>query len=205
MNTAPLIGDPAGPFSLDFQLDDGSGTGNGNNTAVLSDFNFGGGAPAGAPSLIGGATGNAGTALSITESSFFNEFVQQFTPGSRLDFHLQLSTNLERGGVPDEFSFAILDNTGSELPTRSFFDVFLDIDINSSNPSVQTFASNARQSPVAGGPPIHIAAPTARVASVPEPGTVELLAPVLILGWLRARLRGRLGFDRSRGRSGPRV
>src|SRR5271167_1357003 len=88
MNTAPLIGHPAGPFSLEFQLNDGSGTGDDNNTAVLSNFTFGGGAPVGAPSLIGGATGDAGSSITITESSFFNQFIQQFTPGNQLDFDL---------------------------------------------------------------------------------------------------------------------
>ena len=75
MNTAPLIGHPAGPFSLEFQLNDGSGTGDENNTAVLSNLTFGGGAPVGAPSLIGGATGDAGSSITITESSFFNQFI----------------------------------------------------------------------------------------------------------------------------------
>ena len=36
----------AGPFSLDFQLNDGSGTGDANNTAILSHFTFGTGGSA---------------------------------------------------------------------------------------------------------------------------------------------------------------
>lgn len=181
MDTAPLIGHPAGPFSLEFQLTDGSGTGDENNTAVLSNFAFGGGAPVGTPSLIGGATGDAGTSITITESSFFNQFIQQFTPGNQLDFHLELTTNLQPAGVPDEFTFSILDSSGSELPTQSFFDVFVEVDINSTNPAVQTFASDPTQSPAAGGPPIDIAAPTATpsVSSVPAPSIGRGL-PVLL-------------------------
>src|SRR5262249_21463960 len=36
INTAPLIGHAAGPFSLDFELIDGSGTSDANNTVTLS-------------------------------------------------------------------------------------------------------------------------------------------------------------------------
>jgi hypothetical protein len=190
MDTAPLIGHPAGPFSLEFQLNDGGGTGDGNNTAVLSGFSFGGGAPVGSPTLIGGASGDAGTAISITDSSFFNQFIQEFTPGNQLDFHLALTTNLDAGGVPDQFTFAILDSSGSELPTESFFNVFVEIDIDSSNPAVLTFASNPTQSPIAGGPPIDIAAPTATPSgtpSIPEPGSLALLATAVSVGWLGAR------------------
>ena len=51
LGTSALIGHPAGPFSLDFQLLDGAGTNDGNNTATLSQFVFGGGAPSGAQRL----------------------------------------------------------------------------------------------------------------------------------------------------------
>jgi hypothetical protein len=119
MNTAPLIGHAAAPFSLEFQLIDGNGTGDANNTAVLSNFTFSGGMPVGAPSLVGEATGDARSSISITDSSFFNQFIQQFTPGSELGFHLSLTTNVDAGGVPDQFTFSILDSSGSELPTQS--------------------------------------------------------------------------------------
>jgi hypothetical protein len=101
----------------------------------------------------------------------------------------------DTGGVPDQFSFAILDSTGSELPTLSIFDVFLEIDINSSKPPVQTFASDASQSPVAGGPPIDIVAPTATptgVGSIPEPSTSAMMA-IGVIGLL-----GLASYRRSR-------
>ncbi len=40
LNTAPLSGHPAGPFSLNFQLSDGGGTAT--NVVTLTDFQFGG-------------------------------------------------------------------------------------------------------------------------------------------------------------------
>src|SRR5947209_858134 len=59
LNTSPLIGHAAGPFSLAFQFNDGSGAGDSNNTAILSAFQFGaGGSASGLPSLFGGASGS---------------------------------------------------------------------------------------------------------------------------------------------------
>lgn len=182
MSTSPVNGHPAGPFSLEFQFNDGSGAGDANNTAILSNFLFNGGSAVGSPTLTGGATGNLASGLTLTDSSFFNQFIQTFTPGSTLSFMLSLTTNLDGGGTPDEFTFAILDNTGTEIPTSNpnFFDVFVQIDIDSLSPSVGTFATDANRSPTAGGLPIDIAAPAAiSVSSVPEPTTFSLLAGVL--------------------------
>jgi hypothetical protein len=43
LDTSALGALPNGPFSLGFELADGSGTGDGNNSVVLSDFQFGSG------------------------------------------------------------------------------------------------------------------------------------------------------------------
>src|SRR5437868_15463863 len=76
VNATPLIGHSAGPFSLEFQLNDGSGIGDGNNTVVLSNFAFGaGGGQAGSPILNGGTTGALGSSVTIRDSSFFNQFI----------------------------------------------------------------------------------------------------------------------------------
>jgi hypothetical protein len=42
MNTGPLTGHAAAPFSVEFQLNDGSGTGDGNNMANVAAFRRGG-------------------------------------------------------------------------------------------------------------------------------------------------------------------
>jgi hypothetical protein len=189
MDTAPLIGHAAGPFSLEFQINDGRGIGDANNTATLTNFLFSGGGAVGGPTLTGGATGNLTSAVSLTDSSFFNQFIQGFTPGNGLSFWLSLSTNLDSGGTPDEFSFAILDHTGTEIPTlASFFDVFVQIDINSTNPVVRTFATDTSRMPEGGGGPINIAAPTSTpVSSVPEPTMMTLTLSGLgaLFGWKR--------------------
>ena len=183
MLTAVLQGDPAGPFSLDFQLNDGSGTGDGNNTAVLSGFLFGvGGGPVGSAALAGGATGDLGSFIQIADSGFLNEFTQGFTPGSLLQFQLSLTTNVDAGGTPDQFSMAILDSSGAQLPTLSFFDVFVEIDLDSANPAIQTFASDPTRNTVAGGAPVNLAAPGFTASSpVPEPGSIFLAGSALVI------------------------
>src|SRR5579872_5074969 len=116
MNTESLVGNPAGPFWLDFQLTDGSGTGDANNVAVLSDFQFGGGVPSGGSTLVGGATGDLTSTVTLTDSAFLTEFVQGFIPGNTLSFEVSLTANADSGGTPDEFSFAILDGSSNEIP-----------------------------------------------------------------------------------------
>jgi len=177
MNTGPLIGHSAAPFSVEFQFNDGSGIGDSNNSVVLSNFNFGtGGAAVGSGTTVNGASGSLQSSVHFTDSSFFNQFSQQFTPGNQLSFQLAFSTNVDAGPTPDQFTFAILDRTGAELPTQSFFDVFVELNINSANPQVQTFASDTTRIPNAGGPALNIAAPTATpITAVPEPNSVVLV------------------------------
>ena len=188
LDTAPLIGLPAGPFSLAFQLADGSGTGDGNNAAVLTNFQFGGGGvPFGAPITLGSAFGDLSSAVVLTDSSFANFFAQSFTPGDTVSFLLDLTTNVDAGPVPDEFTFSILDNTLNPIPTTAgmFFDVFVQIDIDSSNPTVTIYASDTSRVPVAGGGPIDLGLPT--VQTVPEPNTMALVGVVASLLFLRRK------------------
>jgi hypothetical protein len=76
------------------------------------------------------------------DSDFFNQFIQEFTPGSTLSFDVQMTTNVDAGPTPDAFSFAILDRTLAEIPTFGLADAFLFVDINSPTPTVQAFASD---------------------------------------------------------------
>jgi len=175
IDTSPLIAHPAGPFALDLQLNDGSGTGNGNNTAILRSFNFASGDPSGTPTTVGQSSGNLSSSVTMADGSFFNEFVQTFTPGSMLSFQLSLTTNLE-ASVPDEFSLAILDRSGVEIPTLGRSNALIIIDIDSAFPSLSAFPTNTSVSPGAGGPPINIAVPTVTLANVPEPGSLALVA-----------------------------
>jgi hypothetical protein len=200
LQTAPLVGHPAGPFSLDFQLNDGRGFGDANNTAMLSAFAFGGGSPSGTPTTTGGAMGDLATMISITDSQFLNEFMQGFNPGSTLSFTLMLTTQVDPGPQPDEFSFFILDHTGTPIPTldpvvgRS---AFMIIDIDSPTPLVQVFGSNPAIPPAGGGPGINIPAPSA--VDCPEPDSIILLlcGGALLANWYRgiAYRRGPISKD----------
>src|SRR5262245_8804966 len=164
-------GTPPAPFALEFQLIDGDGTVN--NTVTLSNFDFGaGGGSSGAPTTTGGASDDLSGTVILTDSSFFNEFIQGFIPSATdpLSFLLDVTENVEPL-TPDAFSLAIFDSSGTGIPTI-FFDVFLQIDIT--NPlTVATYASDTTQSPP-GCPtclPVNIGAPTVQATTpVPEPG-----------------------------------
>src|SRR5688500_11807103 len=79
LNTSTLVG----PYVANFQLNGGSGLA-GNNTVMLSAFDFGGGTAAGAPlGGNGGVTGNMNAPpIMLTDTSSFNDILQQFDPGS---------------------------------------------------------------------------------------------------------------------------
>jgi len=169
LDTSTLVGVP-GFFEVDFQLNDGSGTGDGNNTAIISDFDFGGGTAVGSPTfLIGGASGDLLTGVSLTDSAFFNAFSQQFIPGALLSFLIDLTTNVDAGPTPDQFSFAIFLD-GLEIATAGPASELLSIDLDSATPIINTYAGI--------DPNFPLAAPQAAI--VPEPGTLLLLATGLI-------------------------
>lgn len=162
LDTSALIG---GSYFVDFQLNDGDGVQN--NTVSLSNFTFGGGSAGGSPVLLGGASGSLGSGATIIDSDFLNELTEGFTPGSTLGFHVDLTTNLAPGAnTPDQFSFALLDDQGNEVPTTSANGSFVSVNIDSSSPTVEAFGSD----PAAGGPTI----PMPEVV-VPEPGSVAFL------------------------------
>lgn len=200
LNTSPLMNSSAAPFSIDFQFNDGSGTGDANNTVTVSNLSISGGAAFGLPILSGGASGALNSQVALIDSGFLNEFIQGFTAGTSLAFKLVLTTNAEAGGVPDEFSFAILDATGVEIPTEALTsvgsDVFLVVNIDSSGPSVQTFAGDSTRSPVAGGLPISLESPTVTETgtSTPEPGSQFLvgLAGIAMARYAKNRRNGRV-------------
>lgn len=150
LNTTPLMSSLSGPFAVDFQFVDGSGIGDSNNSVTVDNFNFGSGGPSGVPLIIGSATGDLGTGITLTDAEFFNVFNQRFTPGALLSFTVTLTANPEAVDVPDLFSFAILDGNG-------FGDPILIANIDSSNPALLGFASRS----------LSLDAPT--ITAVPEP------------------------------------
>lgn len=143
LDTNSLIGNSFAPFYLDFQLTDGSGSNNGNNTASVSDFQFGGGHAVGAAFASGGASGDVATGITLTDTDFWNDIYQEFVPGSVLSFLVTLSNNIESGSTPDLFSFSILDSGlgyPANIPTESGAFTLLEIGIDGSPLTVETFS-----------------------------------------------------------------
>jgi len=155
LDTSALVEHPAGPFALDFQLNGGSGEDDANNTVTLFAFAFGGGrSSTAAPVVVGGASGHLGSAVTISDRVFLNTLTQGFVAGSELSFVLLRTASVDPGGTPDQFSVAILDRTGAEVPTQSGSEALIVLDLNSPNPAVQAFASDPTRTPRGGGRPI---------------------------------------------------
>jgi hypothetical protein len=186
---------PPAPLSLAFEFADGSGTGDGNNSVTLSNFSFGGGSPSGSPFLSGSVTGDLSSSIQFTDSQVTNIFFEGFTAGSTLQFNISLTTNVDAGGIPDEFVMSLLDSTLSPIPTTSSSPLYplVDILIDSSNPTVTTYAASPQQ-PAAGGFITFSAPSVEEISSVPEPGSMALCAlPVMWFIWRgrrRASARG---------------
>jgi len=139
MDTTALVG--GGAFWLTFLLGDGSGTGDGNNAVVLSNFDFGGGTALSPPSVSGPASGSLTDGVNLTDSDPLLPayFAQQFTAGAALRFVLEMTTEVDAGGVYDQFIFAIADSSFTNLPTTSTLapDVFLSVIVDASTPTIE--------------------------------------------------------------------
>jgi len=172
-----------------FILTDGNGIGDANNTATLSNSALGLGTPGAIDALntTGGVTGNLSTGLSLADSAFLNLFGQLFTPGTSLSFNLDLTSNLDNGGTPDQFSMIILDANGNPIPNSdpNGFGDLLVINIDSANPVITNYASNL----VTVG---SVTTPTPPPVTTPEPSSI-LLFGVAILTFVA--LRGRFRFN----------
>jgi hypothetical protein len=174
VNTSSLVGNPNGPFSLDFQLNDGGGTVT--NMVSLSNFIFTSGAPVGAATRIGGATGDLSSGVTLTDALFFsNEFFQGFSATTtHIGFNVSITENVEPG-IPDAFSMAILDSGLSNIPTTGLGDSLLLVNIGSTPlhfSDIQLFSSTAPDGGVT-------------VAATPEPGSLGLVlgSGLIALGW----------------------
>src|SRR5262249_21656021 len=167
-NTSSLIGNPAGPFALGFVLTDGSGADDGNNTATLSSFSFGGGSAGPVVFAVGGASGGLVSSVILRDTSFFNELSASFSPGASLSFMLQLTTSLDAGATPDQFSFVLLRGDGTTVPTSDPTGVnsLITVDFDAATPGVAEFA----------------------LAAVPEPSMFFPILGALVCVLVRVRL-----------------
>jgi hypothetical protein len=186
-NTASLAGN--GPFTLDFQFFDGTGIAGdlNNNSVTLTNFAFGGGTALGGGVALGGASGSLSSGVLLHDTVFFNDYSEDFTPGTLLKFDLAITNVFNPSGTPDLFTMAILDSQGFEIPTTGFADEFLAFSLEGGVGPVITTANSAP------GAAFSISAPvvTANAPSaVPEPSSWILLLSAAALG-VGARFRRR--------------
>jgi hypothetical protein len=127
IDTSSLVGSSSAPFYFGVVLVNASLNVDGNNSASVTNLNFGGGSAGAFLTSTGGtsATGNltSGITLTDTDPSDLNYFAAGFTPGSTLSFDFSMTTNADAnlnsalGLTGDQFEMVIFDNTEMAIPT----------------------------------------------------------------------------------------
>jgi hypothetical protein len=189
LNTTPLIGHPAEPFSIFFSLLDGSGTGDGNTTVTLSNFAFGGGGAPFEPASNGpGTSGDLTSSVTLNDSDpVSDDFSQEFTQGTQFNFEMNVTTT---GSDVDTFLFGIIDSSGNLIPTLDPLgeDVLLRATISGSGTSFSTFPTDPTQDTAAfQQPPIDMTAPVV----TPEPSMKSPAVAAMLLLVLFSVVRSR--------------
>ena len=148
IDTSSLPSAANGPFYLDFQLNEGSGTLA--NSVQLTDFTFDGGHATGSSTAFGQAGGSLGTSIWLSDDSSnpFNEIYQGFSADTTgIHFEVSISQNVA-GVTPDEFAVAILDSEsglpqiGTSAPDGVSL-VTLNIDAANTLGDVSTYSSTS--------------------------------------------------------------
>lgn len=127
--------------AIAFDLIDGDGLVN--NTVSIE--NFTSDATLATNFVTGDVSGDLGSGpLDIGDASFFNEWLQDVTFGSFINFRLTGSANGPFSPVPDSFSFFVLDSALVPYPTSDPLgaDALFVIDIENADPAVQVFTSS---------------------------------------------------------------
>jgi hypothetical protein len=198
LDTSSLTGQ--GTYYLYFELLDGSGTGDGNSQATISDLSLTGGSLGAALFSDGTVSGTptASTGLTLIDSDAATggvaDYAQAFTvtgTPSLLSFDVGLQTTPPLDTpIPDAFDVLLLESDGmTPVPTDGPTGVELVASLFTSTSPTLTGYTTAPDSPVTLMPTI---LPLGNSPSVPEPGSLSLLAlGALPLVWSAARWRRR--------------
>jgi hypothetical protein len=119
VDTSALAGQSAF-LAFDFIDGDAAGGGVANNTATISGFILSGGALQGDGEPIGGVSGTLIPGpLTLTDTEFFNEFLQPVVLGGLFTFTVAVTENFVDTlmTIPDQFSLALLDASFWPFPT----------------------------------------------------------------------------------------
>jgi hypothetical protein len=178
LNTSSLSGTSA---QLAFDFIDG---GPPSNTTTISAFSTNG--TLGSSSTTGGVSGTLPGNVTLTDSSFFNEYLQNITLATNLSFHLDATnTPPGLGSIPDSFSFFLLaQNTSLPLfttsdPTGS--DALFALDLNGTTQGTLAVFSVPNHEVTF--------SVTSPVTAVPEPSTWLLLGSgVLVLAFVKRKV-----------------
>lgn len=170
-----------GTQTLGFALTD-DGDGNGNNTATLSSFVFGGGsAVAGTEdcTLAGvlsgaGCSGNVSSGVTLSDGldAFFT---QQFDPGPLLSFSLSITNSFSGAGAPDQLAMYVC-NAGRDMcySDDQMTGAMLTLDLTGSPLTPLSFTLNGASVQGLPAPVVTL------VGTVPEPASLLLLAAGLV-------------------------
>lgn len=141
-----------------------------NNTAVIDSFLTNGilNTFSISGSVIGTLTPGP---LTLTDSSFFNEWLQGFTYGSTISFNVKTGDSVSQGGIPDSFGFYLLDSNRNPFLTSdpSGADALFTIDLNGSQTTPTSFVSTVAQVSI-----------TPVSNSLPEPSSLLLTLPFIV-------------------------
>jgi hypothetical protein len=154
--------------NLAFDLIDGDGVNN--NSVTISGFSTDG--VLGAASTTGGVSGSLPGVVTITDTTFFNELLTGMTLGTFVKFTLAETANFA-GGIPDAFSFFLLDATASFslTSTNLLGDALIASDFDGTPPGNLSVASVT-------DPQVAV---SLNSQTVPEPSTLILVAMGLCL------------------------
>ena len=185
LDTSSLSG-KAATIAFDFL----SGGGTQSNSISISDFSTNGTLVAGGMNS-GSVSGSLLGTATLTNASFFNELQQGIDLSTSVAFTLDATTNGPTDGVPDTFSFLILDPiTGLSLLSTTdptYADSLFTLQIDGSAGGLTGIYSSQ---PAGSQPavPVTLETPT----SVPEPEELGLWLTALLGVGLAMRLRRQL-------------